>query len=364
MTHAPALTCILTVSAGEGAGVAHSLQALLAIEGELEVLLVDHGADAGTRALLAAVTDPRLHVLRMAPAPRGAARNRGLAHAQGARLCVLAPGDTLAPFALHAITESAVDCLFLPAAARRANGQLMPTGQAVFDWLTGAELEVADSAHPRFAALLTRLALLPDAPGLRVVRHDLVQNHALSFAHDATSGWLFATGALMNADSLGVAPLPSVTLWEATDTGFATLSDAAQALHLFQRARHFHDPALRMALLGAVFNHLGEIARPQPDDDRQALHHGFRLLLTRLDDRMRNTLRAQMRARFAAPLAECAPWLGAALDIAQALSEVADSSVSPEPPKPPEPARNPRQSAIARLTAWGRGKPEGPSGAS
>lgn len=360
----PALTCILTASAGEGAGVAHSLRSLLGLEGDVEVLLVDHGADAGLRAFLAGFSDPRLRLLRMAPAPRGTARNRGLAHARGARLVALAPGDTLAPYALSAIAGRAVDCLFLPAATRSADGQLMPVGQPVLNWLAGAELEEADSAHPRFAALLARLALLPDAPGLRVVHRDLVRDHALSFAHDASSGWLFATGALMNADSLGMAELPSATLWEATDAGFATLSDAAQALHLFQRARHFHDPALRMALLGAVFSHIGGIARSLQGDDRQALLHGCSLLLARLDDRMRQTLSAQMRAGFEASLADCAPWLGEALGFAQARSVTPEPPTPPEPPAPSEPARNPRQSAIARLAAWGRGKSAGQSGGS
>jgi len=354
MTAAPALSCILTVTAGEGARAAHSLRGLLALAGALEVMVIDHGADAGTRAMLAGLSHPQLRLVRMAPSPRGAARNRGLALAQGARLCVLTPGDTLAPFGLTALVESDADCLFLPAALRGEDGMVAPTGQPVFDWLAGAGLDRADTSHERFAQMLTRLALLPHQPALRVVRRGLVRDHALSFAHEADSGWLFATGALMNAQSLAVAPLPSVTLWqeagpEATrGTGFETLSDAAQALHLFERARHFHDPVMRAALLGAVFHPLAGLMAALPADAQQALGHASRLVLARLDARLVRAASVDMRAGPEATLAPCAPWLGAALEHAQVLCEPPASPLAPKL----------RQSAIARLAAWARGSSE------
>lgn len=357
MSDFPALSCILTVTNGEGAGIGHSLGALMPLEGDFEVVVVDHGADAATRALLAGFTEPRLRVLRMAPASRGAARNRGLAHARGARVCVLAPGDTLAPFALPLIAGSAVDLLFLPAATRLDDGTLIPIGETVLDDLINAELEHANIAQSDFAALLTRLALLPAHAGMRVASSTLVRDHALAFAHDAGSGWLFSVGALMNAESLAVAGLPSVTLAdEATtpdDTPFATLSDAAQALFLFERARHFHDPALRLALLGTVFADLQKRAACAQDDDRRAFENGCALILARSDARLRSAASDAMRQMYATPLADLAPALGSALDFAQALSGPRALS---GPSDTSEPPRSPRQNPIARLAAlaWGQ----------
>ncbi|HHX88569.1 MAG TPA: glycosyltransferase family 2 protein [Paracoccus sp.] len=352
MTAPPALSCILTAGPSDAAGVAHTLAALMALEGDLEFMVIDHGARPETRALLEKERDPRLRVLRMAPAPRGAARNRGLAHTRGERVCVLAPGDTLAPFALRCITEIAVDVLFLPATIRQADGTLVPVAQPVLEALANAELEGADATDPRFAILLRHLALLPGHSALRVVNRSLVRDHALAFAHEADSGWLYAIAALMNADDLAVAGLPCVTLngsGNRDGDSFATLSDCAQAIHLFERAQHFHDPELRMALIGAVLAGLHTIADTLPDDERSAFDNGCALMLARSDSRSRGAFSAPMRAMFEGHLATLMPALGPALDFARSAYALS------------EPARQRRQSAMARLVAWGRGQSGGGS---
>ena len=352
MTALPALSCILTAGPSDAAGVAHTLAALMSLEGDLEIMVIDHGARPETRALVEKGRDPRLRVLRMAPAPRGAARNRGLAHARGERICVLAPGDTLAPFALPCITGIAADVLFLPGTIRQTDGALVPVAQPVLEALANAELERADATDPRFATFLRHLALLPGHSALRVVNRTLVRNHALAFAHEAEFGWLYSIAALMNAGSLAVAGLPCVTLNGTGDRGgdsFAALSDCAQAIHLFERAQHFHDPELRMALIGAVLAGLHTIADTLPDDERSAFGHGCALLLARSDPRSRGAFSAPMRAMFEGQMATLMPTLGPALDFARSAYALS------------EPVRQPRQSAMARLVAWGRGQSDGGS---
>jgi len=357
MTVPPDLTFILTVPAGEDRAVAHTLDGLLGLDTDaFEVVLVGHGIDDATHALLESRADPRLRLLRMAPCACGTARNRGLAHARGTRLCVLAPGDRLAPFALSGILESEADCLFLPGVVRDRHGMVQAApGQKVFDWLAGAGLQGADTSDPGFAILLSRLALLSPQPGRLVVRRELVQRHNLAFAHEATSGWLFATGALMNADSLAIAGLPSVIHPHGPapegGTAFAALNDAAQALHLMQRARHFQDPALRLALLGAVFRQMSDYETVMDHDTRQALRNACALVLARSDPRLLRMLAPGLRRDIEASLAPAAPWLADALDYALALS-------GPETPAEEVAERMPRQSAIARLAAWaGRAAP-------
>lgn len=357
MTVTPLLTCVLTASGDDVGDALQSLDALLALEAEdIEVVLVDHGLDDATHDLLRNRSFPRLRLLRMAPAPRASARNRGMAHARGQRLCVLNPGDTLTPFTLSSIRKTDADCLFLPGICRDTNGLVHPgPGQAVFDWLVGASLESADTSDPRFSTMASRLALLPPLPGRCVVRRDFVQRHNLAFAYEGASSWLFVTGVLMNADSLALADLPSVVHCRERAPheadAITVLNDAAQALSLMQRARHFQDPALRLALLGAVFHQLHGFEAALSPDTRRDFRNACALVLARSDPRLIRMLAIETRRPITDAFSFCAPWLGDALDYAQELSELLKQADEPE--------RMPRQSAIARLSAWRWGRSRG-----
>ncbi len=82
------------------------LSALRQTHRALEVLVVDDGSTDGTHARLAAIADPRLHVLRQANAGTAAARNAALARARGRYVAFLDADDRWFPEKLE--TELAI----------------------------------------------------------------------------------------------------------------------------------------------------------------------------------------------------------------------------------------------------------------
>ncbi len=274
----PLVTPVLTMGPGEGPACASSLHAMLGQAFE-RVLLVDHGAREEDRQVLPA--DPRLRLLRMAPASRATARNRGLAHAGGRWLWVLAPGDRPAPHAMATLARlagesetpgGAADVLFLPGVRPTAAGCVEPLSQSVFDSLTwGGPVEL----------LRTALALLPPAAPMRLLRAGFVARTGLRFADDLGGGALpLATGALLEADRLALADLPlfcrGAPAAPHPAEAMAAAAAAGRALALLGASRLRNEPVLRLALLGGIGHHLAQQGRALATPERE----GFQQLLT------------------------------------------------------------------------------------
>ncbi len=307
---APLVTPVLTMGPGEGAACARSLHAVLG-QGFERVVLVDHGAREADRLVLPA--DPRLRHLRMARASRATARNRGLAHAGGAWLWMLAPGDRPAPYAMAALIRlvgeaetpgGTADVLFMPGVQQTKAGGVEPLSQSVFDSLVwGGPVDL----------LRTALALLPPAAPMRLLRAGFVARAGLRFADDLGGGALpLATGALLEADQLALADLPlfcrdAPAALHPADV-MAAAAAAGRALALLGANRLRNEPALRLALLGGIGHHLAQQGLALAKPERQGFHQLLTVILRRAPAPVHWTLES------AAPEADPvlmwrAPWL-------------------------------------------------------
>jgi glycosyltransferase involved in cell wall biosynthesis len=93
----PLVSVVIPVYQGERIVRGAVLSALKQTHANLEVLVVDDGSTDGTLAVLAAIEDPRLHVLRQPNAGTAAARNLALARARGAYVAFLDSDDRWFP---------------------------------------------------------------------------------------------------------------------------------------------------------------------------------------------------------------------------------------------------------------------------
>lgn len=99
-------SCIMTTF-DDGAIMRQSVMSVLnQTFGDFELLIVDDGSGAETKAILAEFDDPRIRVLPQANDGLSSARNRGLHHARGDYICFLDADDVRAPWAFAHVART------------------------------------------------------------------------------------------------------------------------------------------------------------------------------------------------------------------------------------------------------------------
>jgi len=99
-------SCVMTVY-NEGEIIRRSIESVLGqSHDDLELIIVDDGSGAQTKAILAGLDDPRVIVLPQANDGLSSARNRGLRHCSGDYVCFLDADDIRAPWAFAEVARA------------------------------------------------------------------------------------------------------------------------------------------------------------------------------------------------------------------------------------------------------------------
>lgn len=136
MAPAPAISVIIPTR-NRAAYLREAIDSVLAQRrADFELIVVDDGSTDATPALLAAIDDPRLRVVRQPPRGIGAAMNAGLRAARGAYVARLDSDDTWRPELLEVLAATLdarpdIDVAYARGQAMDAGGHLLPHRQGM-----------------------------------------------------------------------------------------------------------------------------------------------------------------------------------------------------------------------------------------
>ncbi|WP_168161484.1 glycosyltransferase family 2 protein [Oceanicola sp. S124] len=304
----PFLTSI-TPFHSEGARLRTSLDSLLAQDfGDVELLLVDDGADARTRAVAESYSDPRIRILRGANGGLSSARNRGIAAARGRYLCFLDADDSRPIWAFSAAArqarDEAPDLVICQGHLAEETGQLMPFyDRAVLDALE-AHLQgrCARRGAPGFAMAQALCLLAEPQSANKLVRRDFLGTPPLGFPPGHVFEDLyFHALAVARAGRISLCPHPAFTyhrhvgggqLTAARDLSrFDILAVARLLLTRFAALPEAGDPLCRTALMLALAKLLRWCEEMLSHPHRAQFRTGVLAVLALADPRFRRLAR-------------------------------------------------------------------------
>lgn len=264
----PLLSCI-TTTFNDGPLLMTSVQSLLAQSlGDFELVIVDDGSDAATRAVLETLDDPRITVIHQANAGLSAARNKGLEKATGDYVCFLDADDSRPGWAFAAIADvierDEPDLLLCRGALREVRDAPhwfydIPR----FEELAEHRPEGAFDADAPDGGLIRSLAILAEPQSAnKVVRRDLVAEEGLCFPDTHFfEDVFFHVNALAAARRTSFVHTPCFAYFRrygrpqitagSGERRFDIIAVTRLTLETFARTPHFADPLQRAAVLCA-----------------------------------------------------------------------------------------------------------------
>lgn len=352
-------SCITTCYA-EGPLLRHSLASMWR-QGftDFELILVQDGADAATRALAEAEDDPRLRILRQANDGLSSARNRALAAARGDYVCFLDADDTRPPWALESLARqidaSAPDLILAPGVLSEETGHLSrfyDQGQiaALQGHLAPAPGGTGREGDPGYRTAQALALLAEPQSANKCLRRDLIRRAGLGFPNGHFfEDIYFHALAVAAADSLACLAHPTFTYHRRPGGGqitgardarrFDILAVLRLLLARFAPLPEAEDPACRGALMLSAARLASWCEAMISHHHRAPFRDGLVAVLALSDPSLRD-LPPDLTRRLPLPLAPFAPaqaWLQTLLAdprlSAPPIREVRDA---------PDPARFPR----------------------
>lgn len=295
-TRALLLTCITTVF-NEGPLLMTSVRSILGqTMGDFELLLVDDGSGAETRAVLDGLKDPRIKVIAQANDGLSSARNRALEQARGDYVSFLDADDSRPNWAFAAvarmIAKDAPELILTPGVLQELRGEVKPFyDQPLFDLLPQG---VVRRGSPAFDAARPLAQRLEPQSANKFLSRDFLRRTRLGFPNGHFfEDVFFHTGAVALADSIGFLDTPSFCYFRrylrpqiTATSGELRLDSIAVArltLDSFARRPEFADPLYRGAVLVSVLKILAWCAVEIGHGQRPAFRLAARAMLKLID---------------------------------------------------------------------------------
>lgn len=262
----PRLTCV-TTTYNDGATALTAVRSVLAQSFEdFQYIIVDDGSSDDTVAVLKAIEDPRLQVLRQANDGLSSARNRALQHVKGDYVCFLDSDDIRPNWSFAAINEvierGQPDVVLCRGMLSEVRGDVMGFyDDHVFHQIEGAcPTGIVRRADGDFARIRPLMQRIEPQSANKVIRMDFLRSIGLQFPNGHFfEDIFFHTGLLSQAASVGFAFSPCFTYFRrymrqqiTTTSGerrFDSIAVTKLTLENFARTLEFRDAVVRTAVL-------------------------------------------------------------------------------------------------------------------
>ena len=292
------LTCITTVF-NEGPLLLTSVRSILGQSmGDFELLLVDDGSGPETLAVLQALDDPRIRVIRQANDGLSSARNRALEQAKGDYISFLDADDSRPNWAFAAvakvIADHSPDLILTPGVLQELRGEVKPFyDQPVFDQIAQALPMglLTQDTDPALRALAQRIE--PQSAN-KFLSRDFLRRTRLGFPNGHFfEDIFFHTGAVTLAKTIAFLDSPSFCYFrrylrpQITATNGELRLDAVAVARLtldsFAKRPEFADPLHRGAVLVSVLRILAWSAHEIGHAQRPAFRLAAQAMLRLID---------------------------------------------------------------------------------
>ncbi len=296
----PRLTCV-TTTYNDGATALTAVRSVLAQSFEdFQYIIVDDGSSDDTVAVLKAIEDPRLQVLRQANDGLSSARNRALQHVKGDYVCFLDSDDIRPNWSFAAINEvierGQPDVVLCRGMLSEVRGDVMGFyDDHVFHQIEGAcPTGIVRRADGDFARIRPLMQRIEPQSANKVIRMDFLRGIGLQFPNGHFfEDIFFHTGLLSQAASVGFAFSPCFTYFRrymrqqiTTTSGerrFDSIAVTKLTLENFARTLEFRDAVVRTAVLISCLRIVAWCETTVSHQNRYVFHQTVKAALAGLD---------------------------------------------------------------------------------
>ncbi len=266
---APLSLALITPARNEADLIEATIQSVLAQTfTDFQFIIVDDGSTDDTVAVLQAINDPRVEVIRQANDGLSSARNKAFAHIKGDYVCFLDSDDVRPNWSFATIAaiidRDAPDLILCRGVLSDVRGDF----SGFYDDPMFFQIETlcpdahVTRAHPEFALIRPLMQRIEPQSANKVIKTEFLRNSGVNFPNGHFFEDIFVhTLLLAHVQSVSFAMSPCFTYFRrymrsqitatASERRFDSIAVTKLTLEAFARSLEFHDSATRAAVFAS-----------------------------------------------------------------------------------------------------------------